>query len=549
MSPIYIIAFAILIAVIISIVSVGKTKTSLIRRIAGTFGKKPSYQDYDIKSRKSYWEYAKNASSKEGTIDEITWDDLDMDMVYKRVNACNTSVGEEYLYGMLHEINHDDSALNKREELINYFEKNTAVREEVQLTLLKLGKKDYNRLASFIFDAESKLLDNDWIYIIMAVMPFLWAAFIIVNPAFGAVSAIISLLINATVYFRLKLKLDTEISAISYFSSMLYACNKILKTADGELLPLLADVKSDYETFKPIKGKTSNTTQRDTANVAFISEYFKMLFLIDIVKYNRVIKLLVKESEAMNRLFCSFGELDAAISILSFRQSLKEYCKPSFSYKNSIEFEGIYHPLMDEAVTNSGVIDRSSIITGPNASGKSTFIKALAVNGILAQTINTCAAKRYSIRHSLVMTSMAVRDSLIRGDSYFITEIKSLKRVIDMMEKTAVTCFIDEILRGTNTIERIAASASMLRFIEDKDCLCMVASHDIELTTLMKETYDNYHFSEDVGNEGVSFDFILKDGAAHTKNAIRLLDYLGYDKDIVAQANTMVAEYLKKGAW
>jgi DNA mismatch repair ATPase MutS len=228
---------------------------------------------------------------------------------------------------------------------------------------------------------------------------------------------------------------------------------------------------------------------------------------------------------------------------------LSNFCIPEFKEDNSIEFDGIYHPLLEKAVLNNGKISRNSIVTGPNASGKSTFIKALAVNSILAQTINTCTASKYCINRSLVMTSMAVRDSLIQGDSYFITEIKSLKRVLDKMDKIPVTCFIDEILRGTNTIERIAASSCILRHLSEKDCLCMVASHDIELTKIMEGSYNNYHFSEKVGDEGVSFDFKLKDGAANTRNAIRLLGFLDYDKNIVDSANQMVESYVKTGSW
>ena len=84
----------------------------------------------------------------------------------------------------------------------------------------------------------------------------------------------------------------------------------------------------------------------------------------------------------------------------------------------------------------------------------------MAVNGILAQTIHTNTAKEFNLRFSLIITSMAVRDNITEGDSYFIMEIKSLKRILDKVQDTSCICFVDEILKGTNTIERIAASAA-----------------------------------------------------------------------------------------
>ncbi len=238
-------------------------------------------------------------------------------------------------------------------------------------------------------------------------------------------------------------------------------------------------------------------------------------------------------------LYAALGEIDAAVCALSFRKSLPGFCVPSFQDKSSIAFEGLYHPLLAEPVCNDGEIARHSIVTGSNASGKSTFIKALAINGILAQTIHTCCANRFAARPALVMTSMAVRDDITEGESYFITELKSLKRILDMLPKCYCACYIDEILRGTNTPERIAASCAVLDYLAKRDCLCVVASHDIELAGLLLHTHDNYSFAERVTQAGIRFDYKLLDGAAKTRNAILLLEHMGFDAAIVKQAKAL----------
>ncbi|MGM0890915.1 MAG: MutS-related protein, partial [Bacillota bacterium] len=139
-----------------------------------------------------------------------------------------------------------------------------------------------------------------------------------------------------------------------------------------------------------------------------------------------------------------------------YRNSLGTYCTPTFIDKEELSFENMAHPLIEKAVTNTSNLEKCTLVTGSNASGKSTYIKAVAINAILAQTINTAIAKNWTMRPSYIVTSMAIQDNVLNGDSYFIAEIKSLKRIIDLIkEGKPCLSFIDEILKGTNTIERI----------------------------------------------------------------------------------------------
>ncbi|MEW9124526.1 MAG: hypothetical protein AB2421_17575, partial [Thermotaleaceae bacterium] len=185
-------------------------------------------------------------------------------------------------------------------------------------------------------------------------------------------------------------------------------------------------------------------------------------------------------------------------------------------------------------------LENSCIITGSNASGKSTFIKAIAINAILGQSINTCMADEMILPCSKIITSMAVRDDLMAGESYYIKEIKYLKRIIEgLSEERLVICVIDEILRGTNTEERIAASASILKFLHNKNCIAIVASHDIELTQILDNIYDNYYFTEQMEEKDIVFDYKIYRGVSNSKNAIKLLKYVGFPDEIIAEAKKM----------
>jgi len=278
-------------------------------------------------------------------------------------------------------------------------------------------------------------------------------------------------------------------------------------------------------------------------------EYYNILTLKDIRSYNRITAMMEKHPRELRQLFCGIGALDAAIAILSFRKSLPFFCLPEFSSESRIDMEAIYHPLLREPVPNSVELDKNSLVSGSNASGKSTFIKATALCGIFAQTIHTCTARRYKTRFSLVMTSMAVRDNILANESYFITEIKSVRRILQKISEVYCTCYIDEILKGTNTVERIGASVSVLKHLHSLDCLCVVATHDIELTQLLSGCYDNFHFCEQMNDNGIGFDYRIRTGPSHTRNAILLLDYLDFPESIVQEARFLVDRFEHTQNW
>jgi DNA mismatch repair ATPase MutS len=242
-------------------------------------------------------------------------------------------------------------------------------------------------------------------------------------------------------------------------------------------------------------------------------------------------------------------------AVASYRAMTKQYAVPELTQAENKPFfldaRQLYHPLIEHPVKNSITANRSVLLTGSNASGKSTFLKTVAINAILAQTIHTVLADEYRANYFRIASSMALRDDIIRQESYYMVEIKSLKRIVDqsVQEGVPVLCFIDEVLRGTNTLERIGASSEILYRLAGANALCFAATHDIELTTLLEEKFDNYHFQEQVGEEDVVFDYRLRKGKAMTRNAIKLLHMMGYDEEIVENAQRRVEHFLEQGTW
>ena len=146
---------------------------------------------------------------------------------------------------------------------------------------------------------------------------------------------------------------------------------------------------------------------------------------------------------------------------------------------------------------------------------------------------------------------MAWKDNIQGSESYFIVEIKSLKRILDAVnqDKTPVLCFVDEVLRGTNTVERIAASSRILQSFADSGVMCFAATHDIELTHMLEHLYSTYHFKEDVKDNDVIFNYRLYEGRAVSRNAIKLLGVLGYDENVITKADETAKRFLDTGVW
>jgi len=276
-----------------------------------------------------------------------------------------------------------------------------------------------------------------------------------------------------------------------------------------------------------------------------------MIFHIDLIKFNKMLRHLRNHMENVDALIETVGYVESAIAIGLFRNSVGCYSIPRFEGEG-LSIKGAYHPMISEPVKNSVSASKGVLITGSNASGKSTFLKTVAINAILAQTIHTCCADEYRAPFYEIYSSMALQDDLGSGESYYIVEIKALKRILDAASEgeQKILCFVDEVLRGTNTVERIAASAQILKSLtEQEGMLCFAATHDIELTELLKSFYDNYHFEEDIIEGDIKFPYTLMTGAAKTRNAIKLLEIMGYDKRVIEQASAQAEKFVSSGVW
>lgn len=523
-------------------------------KVKDSFGKLPEKKvkiERFVRIPTFFWKHP-----QEGQIDDITWNDLDMDEVFQRMDYTYSSTGQEYLYYLLRTPNTEAGELEYLDKVVDYYMEHEKERVEIQLLMNDLGSTgkyslyDYLDNMDAIGDCSNKkeLLVNG-LYIVFLLCLF-------VATEIGIVGLVCVVMYQIMTYTGIKKRIDPYLTSIGYILRLMYISGRVKQTglaACPDLVKRIESANLDLTKASFGSGIMMYNSKQEAAKgspLDVLIDYVKMIFHLDIIIFNRTIKNLRLHVNKIDALCIYMGFLDAAISIGMFRASLKNgYCKPQFA-EESMEMKELYHPLLESPVKNSLTTKRSVLLTGSNASGKSTFLKSVALAALMGETICTVCADSYQSPFFNLYSSMSLRDSIEGGDSYYMAEIKAIKRILDGKKRgEKVLCFLDEVLRGTNTVERIAASSQILKSMAEGDMLCFAATHDIELTELLKEYFANYHFDEEVANGDVSFSYLLKEGKATTRNAIKLLQIMGYEKEIIARANDQAEYFAKEGIW
>ncbi|MNM52041.1 DNA mismatch repair protein MutS [compost metagenome] len=527
-------------------------------KINSEFGEKPKkfHENFDMSFVKAYYKSRKENEKFCDSIDELTWNDLDMDSVFKRTNYTSTTLGESYLYYKYREVSYDNDYWNTTEELIKAFNQNKDLRNSIKFNLMNVGKLNDTKLIHFIYNPTFSTISGYYKYPLLAIGLILSILTSFIVPSIGVLLTVFFVCANILFYQSAKLYLEENFDVMIYLLNNIKLCHKLSKVKDKDFDGFREKLETSLRNFKKLKNiKRYSSTLDNSKNIIFsdsdiLLQYIKMLFMVDIIAYQNISKILEENKEYLYLIYDLVAQLDFALSIVYYRKSVDKYVNPEFTEDNTMELEDIYHPLLDDPIKNSIHIDKNIIFTGSNASGKSTFIKAVALNSIMAQSLNTALCSKYKCRFSKVVTSMAIRDNILEGDSYFIAEIKSLKRLLDSLNgDVPILAFIDEILKGTNTIERISASASILKYAKTTNARILVATHDIELTQMIESGYDNYHFRETVTDDDIIFDYTLKKGPSTTRNAIKLLKTMNFKPDVVVDANSIYDDFIENQKW
>ena len=531
-------------------------KTKLIAKIKTQYGN-PSERTYEPTELDNIAFYYDNHKEGKSVVDDITWNDLEMDRLFALMNTTQSSAGEEYLYYKLRTPSENLEEVEEFNSVVHIMDENEDQRIRMQERFHAIGHTLKLSLSNYIssfqeLDEGSKAID----YLCNILLIASIIGFIIV-PKIGLLFVLGVITFNIIKYYSEKAVYESYFTCVGYLVRLASNASQLAKLEgmDPKIRKYLDELEKHAKPLDKVvsKAKLIGTGNGSGGNIAeAILDYVRLITHIDLIQFKSVLSLVKGHAEDIEALLSGIGYLESAIAVASYRRSLPFYAEPEFvnGPELVIRMQDGYHPLLAEPVANNIDVDRSVLLTGSNASGKSTFIKTVALCAILSQTIATAPAHTFTTRFYRTYTSMALKDNLKNNESYYMVEIKSLKRIMDANGgEVPVLCFVDEVLRGTNTIERVAASSQILYNMAKSNILCFAATHDIELTYLLEDTFENYHFKETVTDNDVTFDYILNKGRATTRNAIRLLKILGYDEKIIESADKTAEDYMATGEW
>lgn len=500
-------------------------------------------RDY-VGIKKYYQDFTK---SKYGEVDDQTFSDLSMKEVFDKLDRTYSSAGEAKLYNMLRDPIYDKAKLESISNQIKSFSENVEERIDIQKEFLKLGK---DRNFSFI-----DFLSQDWqgnkkkrvLYIFLGkILPLICIALCFIRPQLIVLFVGIVFMNSYISNKESGVNNTKPYEAIQYVGRMMKTSRyllsrnyKVIEPYNKRLEKVMNVLKVDERKFKWV----TSTLSGSFYNIELIEPFIDVIGQCTLGlenSYYGLIENTNKYKKELKELYDILGDIDALISVAAYKEDTEyEISTPEFIDEDTFKIIDGAHPLIEDVVTNSIEIDNKGIVlTGTNMSGKSTFLRMLGINIVLAQSFNFVHAKEYKAPFLNIISSISPEDDVTKGKSYYLAEAESILRIINNLDKELkVFCVIDEIFRGTNPVERIAASEEILKYIQQRNSVSLVATHDRELTELLESTHKFYHFSEEVDEkEGLSFDYKLKKGVLKTKNAIKLLKYVGYPSDIIEGA-------------
>lgn len=294
--------------------------------------------------------------------------------------------------------------------------------------------------------------------------------------------------------------------------------------------------KKASQEFQKLESVVNRSEIRFNSVIHF---FLNTMFLWDIHCLYTIEKWHKKNSKSVKKWLNSIGRFEEVASFGSIPYNYPQWTFPTLYGEGTvINGEKVGHPLLSEETRVGNDFPLMSqgqcmILTGSNMSGKSTYLRSVGINLILAYCGTPVCAQSFECSLVDVYSSMRIRDNLLENVSSFFAELLRIKKIVEKSNDGGnVFYLIDEIFRGTNSRDRITGAEIILRQLSKTKALGMVSTHDLELCKLADDNircFQNYHFSESIEENMVNFDYLLKKGPSNSSNALALIRLVGID--------------------
>lgn len=459
-------------------------------------------------------------------IDADTYDDLLLPQFEKKYNKTFTTCGDEVFNHWLRSIKSKEQITALQSDISSLSASpHTA---KIEKYLKKIGKQFRGNLTCDLwngFNIKFWVIDN--FYQLYALNILLSFCIFLLNTKILFLPAAFFCIFNLILFVLTNGKISRISGSIHYFLTVCVRLNKILKKTNIKLsipVPNLREiikVGGHSFLFRDGFGNTAGDI------ISLLLDYLRTFFCLELFAYKKVSKIVYKNRDELRRVIYFTGYLDCLLNTVRIMEN-SETVLSAVAENSSIEFLEIKHPLIEGSVGQSKNLERGVIITGLNMAGKTTFMKSLGLNQLLATSFGFAFAQSYSTRVLSILTSLKINDDILKSQSRYYAEAKRLSSIRERINAQPCLCLIDEILSGTNSDDRIYGATLILKeFASSSKSIILAATHDLSIAENLKELYDLAYFDGEIQDDKLIFDYMLKNGIVSKKNGLLILKLMG----------------------
>lgn len=467
--------------------------------------------------------------------------------LFQSINRTCTFFGKDRLAKWLQNHLHEKTSIEKRQEMVREISEHTLFREQFRVAgLVHHGQSSDAEKIQAWSQSPAQYLHAGWVKAFIWGVPVInslllitsligWTSFSCLGLSFGIFLVLSFGIIKRATYIQETY--GKQLKSLNGYARLI-ALAKAEDWKSAGMLELMERFNLNGQSpVQALQQLSKELDRLDLRNNQFLYVLLEGSIFFQLQEIVRIERWKVRYGQHISEWLETVGELDALCSLGTFAYNHPQYTYPELTEKPFYFLATqMGHPLMpvSQCVKNDATIPSRPfflIITGANMAGKSTYLRTIGVNYLLACVGAPVCCERLKLHPNQLITSLRTSDSLSDNESYFFAELKRLKRIIDLLNQgQQLFIILDEILKGTNSMDKQKGSFDLIRQFMQLKANGIIATHDLLLGSLIKqfpEEIRNYCFEADIKDNELTFSYKLREGVAQNMNACFLMKKMG----------------------
>lgn len=467
--------------------------------------------------------------------------------LFQSINRTCTFFGKVRLAEWLQNHLHEKTSIEKRQEMVREISEHTLFREQFRVAgLVHHGQSPDAEKIQAWSQSPAQYLHAGWVKAFIWGVPVInslllitslaeWTSFSWLGLSFGIFLVLSFGIIKRATYIQETY--GKQLKSLNGYARLI-ALAKAEEWKSAGMQELMERFNLNGQSpVQALQQLSKELDRLDLRNNQFLYVLLEGSIFFQLQEIVRIERWKVRYGQHINEWLKTVGELDALCSLGTFAYNHPQYTYPELTEKPFCFLTTqMGHPLMpaSQCVKNDATIPSRPfflIITGANMAGKSTYLRTIGVNYLLACIGAPVCCERLKLHPNQLITSLRTSDSLSDNESYFFAELKRLKRIIDLLNQgQQLFIILDEILKGTNSMDKQKGSFDLIRQFMQLKANGIIATHDLLLGSLIKqfpEEIRNYCFEADIKENELTFSYKLREGVAQNMNACFLMKKMG----------------------